>query len=114
MRISDWSSDVCSSDLTRDGPFRGCGHYRAERCRAADRLRVPAICAVQAHDGGRDYWFRVVGAATARAAVASCDPRAGAGIARSRPAGPIGRAACWERVVEYGDNLVAAVSLQKK
>src|SRR3546814_8326581 len=85
MRISDWSSDVCSSDLTRDGPFRGCGHYRAERCRAADRLRVPAICAVQAHDGGREYWFRVVGAATARAAVASRDPRAGAGIARSRP-----------------------------
>src|SRR3546814_1007630 len=38
MRISDWSSDVCSSDLPGKGRHRfPCGHHRRkaqERCRA--------------------------------------------------------------------------------
>src|SRR3546814_3947735 len=43
MRISDWSSDVCSSDLRtrrrrRGGGFRHCRHHRiAWRCRRALR-----------------------------------------------------------------------------
>src|SRR3546814_3899696 len=28
MRISDWSSDVCSSDLPRGGAVRGANHSR--------------------------------------------------------------------------------------
>src|SRR3546814_15792888 len=45
MRISDWSSDVCSSDLDR--PRRGCrrgqrGHARRGRRRAAPRPRRAA------------------------------------------------------------------------
>src|SRR3546814_1371616 len=31
MRISDWSSDVCSSDLTRVLPWRGVNHEQADR-----------------------------------------------------------------------------------
>src|SRR3546814_11020096 len=53
MRISDWSSDVCSSDLverSRDAPwarhqFHGCldfaRHERKERLAVTDQLRPP-------------------------------------------------------------------------
>src|SRR3546814_4841803 len=33
MRISDWSSDVCSSDLLRDPVDRALSHYHMERAR---------------------------------------------------------------------------------
>src|SRR3546814_21051816 len=50
MRISDWSSDVCSSDLLeaeRDAPRRGCRRQRQHRAHIA-ALRA-------AIDGGRDH-----------------------------------------------------------
>src|SRR3546814_1613432 len=41
MRISDWSSDVCSSDLPRGGRGRaapaGCPGWSARRSRSSDR-----------------------------------------------------------------------------
>src|SRR3546814_19960231 len=56
MRISDWSSDVCSSDLKKKGPRRSAGLFHAARlpgCPAAlpaarcDQIDVghPAIAA---------------------------------------------------------------------
>src|SRR3546814_8371967 len=38
MRISDWSSDVCSSDLTGDGNQREC----TDACAAGVVLAIPA------------------------------------------------------------------------
>src|SRR3546814_4200678 len=54
MRISDWSSDVCSSDLLRRSPCTisllqyGSGRWRSPRCcEASDRLasmRIAFLC----------------------------------------------------------------------
>src|SRR3546814_7346382 len=66
MRISDWSSDVCSSDLTRAGRAHrlaaagaGARRYRSHRHRGAlasnYRLHaagVAVLCAVLAEAGG--------------------------------------------------------------
>src|SRR3546814_15677188 len=42
MRISDWSSDVCSSDLSKDGRIRGLLQYHgAGTGRWAGRLVQP-------------------------------------------------------------------------
>src|SRR3546814_15715584 len=41
MRISDWSSDVCSSDLYRTDPDRRCGHHR--RRMGTDRGNPPHL-----------------------------------------------------------------------
>src|SRR3546814_5831731 len=46
MRISDWSSDVCSSDLGRDGGCGGAAQAVAElseRHRPEHRLRAAAL-----------------------------------------------------------------------
>src|SRR3546814_18231398 len=42
MRISDWSSDVCSSDLADQGACAVAGALRIEEENGADRL-VPAV-----------------------------------------------------------------------
>src|SRR3546814_14549267 len=41
MRISDWSSDVCSSDLTPSGPLEGVCNG-PEECRLATRQAIEA------------------------------------------------------------------------
>src|SRR3546814_13906236 len=105
MRISDWSSDVCSSDLvdpatpfgsllTDRAPGGDAGHGGGEKCGLAmgslpDAPDLPA----QLDAGGLEH-----------------------------PAAPllaqafdeIGRASCWERVFQYVYISVAAVSLKKK
>src|SRR3546814_7139800 len=44
MRISDWSSDVCSSDLAaRDNPEPRFGRYRRESRRSAREQRHPRL-----------------------------------------------------------------------
>src|SRR3546814_11490285 len=46
MRISDWSSDVCSSDLTTDGPKYPGGSFMGSYCSHTDMftwLKFPAI-----------------------------------------------------------------------
>src|SRR3546814_10241944 len=45
MRISDWSSDVCSSDLHHDDNALGSG--RARRARVFLRRRQLCLCAVR-------------------------------------------------------------------
>src|SRR3546814_10780777 len=50
MRISDWSSDVCSSDLPR---CQCLAHQR--RCRRNHTAQVPAVRVKRIHgDGGAD------------------------------------------------------------
>src|SRR3546814_17399470 len=102
MRISDWSSDVCSSDLVaavagiRGGPGAG----RPDRRVLAERGRRPA-------DGGRG---RTVGTPAANDRTHSrCRHRHPPPLGRQ-----IGRAACRERVCQYVEISVVAVTLKKK
>src|SRR3546814_19248055 len=94
MRISDWSSDVCSSDLAL--PHHGCDHGHAQRQarlgRAGDRLRLAALFRFHAGKsaGGVDE-----------------------GDHRQAEL-EIGRASCRERVCQYVKISVVAVSLKKK
>src|SRR3546814_6419983 len=54
MRISDWSSDVCSSDLGALGP-RGPGRAPGARLVEAARLRPGAGAGVRAHLRGHRH-----------------------------------------------------------
>src|SRR3546814_15029666 len=84
MRISDWSSDVCSSDLQSDD-----GDHEAE---ARDAERQVAFGVPVRRDVRRD------------AVVDEGDDAPG----------EIGRASCRERVCPYVSISVVAVSLKKK
>src|SRR3546814_17850650 len=103
MRISDWSSDVCSSDLCDDLRLDLGGAFEdVEDARVAEHagdlvLLGVAVAAV--------HLQRVVG-------VGPGDARA----QQFRHAGldEIGRASCRERVCQYWEISVVAVSLKKK
>src|SRR3546814_2264589 len=84
MRISDWSSDVCSSDLIA----AGSQHQQrlAVQRRAAEQVRHHVVIGRAA--GGEDH--------------------------RSWGEQEIGRASCRARVCKYVQISVVAVSLQKK
>src|SRR3546814_19365084 len=90
MRISDWSSDVCSSDLP-------C----AERKGSASRHRKRRAC----RNDQRAIAWKTCAAPDDRAVV-----DAGEGILRVE----IGRASCRERVCPYGSISVVAGSSKKK
>src|SRR3546814_15311827 len=102
MRISDWSSDVCSSDLTELPKvdlivIPGGFSY-------GDYLRCGAIAA---HS---PVMREVVARAKAGAAVLGvCN-----GFQILAETGQIGRASCRERVCQYVWISVVAVSLNKK
>src|SRR3546814_16504320 len=96
MRISDWSSDVCSSDLAAAGSEQGGeaehdeararGGKRKERLRhQISPLRLSAAC-----PGGRRW------------------------LSSLFTASEIGRASCRERVCKYASISVVHVSLTKK
>src|SRR3546814_12064913 len=94
MRISDWSSDVCSSDL--------CCRAAGTRCdEPADRRLEPRVGGERARRGG--------------GARRTCgrDER-GAAQARRPLVRQIGRALCRERVCQYVSISVVSVSLKKK
>src|SRR3546814_6618796 len=69
MRISDWSSDVCSSDLLAGGGERGAYQQPSDdrRCRSGPSQIVERDPRVDAHqgrgqqhrDGRRQQWARV-------------------------------------------------------
>src|SRR3546814_14013912 len=86
MRISDWSSDVCSSDLSLN-PGPKFGHPNAD----------PTV-----------YEHRTLKAAFRR--LGSCI----SGKLAVQFRGKIGRASCRERVCQYVSISVVAVSLKKK
>src|SRR3546814_12927196 len=87
MRISDWSSDVCSSDLHAIGALDGSGEL-------AQRLTHQA--SLQARQGIAHFAFDF-----------------GLGN-QSGHRVEIGRASCRERVCQYVYISVVAVSLKKK
>src|SRR3546814_16630494 len=119
MRISDWSSDVCSSDLFSgyDGPWHEI---------------TDAVGGITVGEAGEGFGQPLVGVDGAE--LATFDERGdhrpvvaalvGTGkqgifaIASQRPDrsfdGKIGRASCRERVCKYGSIAGVAVELKKK
>src|SRR3546814_16898253 len=110
MRISDWSSDVCSSDLSRARPRLLHAEMVQPRLSGGhiDRLLVsaeadrPARIAYGAPPCRRHDLLRDAGPHHRRAA----------GLCLLLP--EIGRASSRARVVQYGLISVVAVSLKKK
>src|SRR3546814_20608488 len=92
MRISDWSSDVCSSDLPGTRTGLGRGHEIA---------LLPLAIVVAAPEAGVGAW--VNGLSLASLAFLG-------GLAVDE----IGRASCRERMCKYVENSVDAVTLKKK
>src|SRR3546814_11115132 len=90
MRISDWSSDVCSSDLKPHSEPRSSGPHSGPPSRPSRRWSRPATCARAAR------------------------PRRAIRSKRCARAAQIGRAAGRERVCPYVSITVVAVSLTKK
>src|SRR3546814_19777926 len=94
MRISDWSSDVCSSDLIDRAMLRGKLRHHGENSGADARQFGGCVDAV----------FPMNGPNKARCSSLRAQ--------RSNP--EIGRASCRERVCKYVSISVVAVSLKKK
>src|SRR3546814_16969998 len=103
MRISDWSSDVCSSDLLQ--PVRLAGAVAVPQGQAGT-----ADGAARAPERRRDPG----GPAAGRDAVAPLLRDSDREPGHYLPRHPIGRASLRERVCQYVLNLVGAVSLKKK
>src|SRR3546814_12529933 len=98
MRISDWSSDVCSSDLLRE---HAAHHGRlVRRGRRGSRGSHGAALRLRARCPGRLL-------ATHRA-----QHQLTADLGVPRRQGQIGRASCRERVCQYGYIAVVAGSLK--
>src|SRR3546814_15566600 len=99
MRISDWSSDVCSSDLDADDALSAQGEAVANVAAARAALEAAQI----------DLGFtRIVAPIGGRIGRSAFTP--GALVTT----GQIGRASCRERVCQYVEISVVAVSLTKK
>src|SRR3546814_5292005 len=98
MRISDWSSDVCSSDLYRRKRY-GCGGVGGWR---RERRRDPE------HQPRERRRHQV------RQAAREQRLQAELGDHRALVRGENGRASCRERVCQYVYSSVGAASLQKK
>src|SRR3546814_11356255 len=110
MRISDWSSDVCSSDLSRQCD-RGHGRTEPDRRRSAGRgIAVPAARQLAGgHHRGARHSLLVLDDGDG-------DERVSRPRQSDEPwfAGQIGRASCRESVCQYVSISVVAVSLKKK
>src|SRR3546814_3717184 len=88
MRISDWSSDVCSSDLRRK---RAAGGPNSKKRKEPGRRTVPGADCVRAMHCPRMHREACQEPRPARREAAI----GGAGFLQ------IGRASCWERVCQY-------------
>src|SRR3546814_11824520 len=103
MRISDWSSDVCSSDLLAGADLSGA-------------------TLIKAHGGRADFTGAVLkGADLGKAEMARADftgaDFTGANLQkaeRGRAILEIGRAPCRGRECQYVENSLVAVALKKK
>src|SRR3546814_16486792 len=113
MRISDWSSDVCSSDLLRGAEHMARRHEAhadiadPDLFAIADGLRMSRLAITRAHDGERLRRGEHMAVAAARMVrMAVGDERAFRRKRRSDPEIPrrheIGRAAGRGRVCQYG------------
>src|SRR3546814_14067084 len=109
MRISDWSSDVCSSDLAS---IAGPGFINLRLTDATWRAELAAI-----HAEAEDYGRSSTGAGvTVNVEYVSANPTGPMHMGHCRGAvvGEIGRASCRERVCQYVSISGVAVSLKKK
>src|SRR3546814_18796881 len=120
MRISDWSSDVCSSDLPQ--PHHAASAFRSSEpsVKAPRRSRTCPVRPRSETEPGRRVvakgdWFsalRMGWSAPNRQVPLPHTPIAA--LDREQSRGAIGRASCRERVCKYVENPVVAVSLKKK
>src|SRR3546814_18302944 len=99
MRISDWSSDVCSSDLAAADNLEDRYRQQSDAARAAAQKAVQAAKDKAARDAEK------------RLAKVDSDL---AGKMAAAEADEIGRASCRERVCQYVLIAVGAESLKKK
>src|SRR3546814_12111016 len=108
MRISDWSSDVCSSDLLAIDPHRivGFGEQRGRHIEAWG-VAVQQITASLV----RAFAHAHIEVALIAVDLSLIDHRADL---RARLERTIGRASCRERGCQYVEISVVAVSLKKK
>src|SRR3546814_17157556 len=129
MRISDWSSDVCSSDLVHDGimfvPTAGA-RVQAIDAKTGEfiwdyRYRLPSgEWPSPLPNRGIALFADMVFLATPDAAIVAIDARTGKERWRAQDGDPsegfqqIGRASCRERVGQYVVISGVAVSLKKK
>src|SRR3546814_11755860 len=106
MRISDWSSDVCSSDL-RYARAASDEPIRPARIGSGTRELASAVTDTARH--------KLTSIAACRISMRSAPPHHNqemvAHVAQQRQ---IGRASCRARVCQYVSISVVAVSLQKK
>src|SRR3546814_16474487 len=105
MRISDWSSDVCSSDL----PWQwtpGNGTPRGHSIRVVQPHFL--------HDRGGDFLDRLGGGRQPRNAFPPHHAFGLGDFVAALGQLEIGRASCRERVCQYVSYSVAAVTLKKK
>src|SRR3546814_12393593 len=117
MRISDWSSDVCSSDLVHVGSggvaqraCLGSAHEMMFLLHLDDSLSGSGLWG---RKGSKNRPFR--GCQGVRGAGEAVSARASDAAASHRArAVEIGRASCRERVCQYGEIPVGAVSLKNK
>src|SRR3546814_16773027 len=109
MRISDWSSDVCSSDLSIDfdagetvGGFGSFDRWRAFLKQSAERSRLSRRAFIQA--GGAGLAVSTLGAAASTPAVAAVGRQWSqtADLVVVGSGAEIGRAAWRERVGHTG------------
>src|SRR3546814_14847139 len=111
MRISDWSSDVCSSDLA----FGGEHDVRRVEITMHQYRSLPHIVGDQGVEGIAQY--RLLGFVQYGLAVLLCIPFGENGQFLAQPlriVGQIGRASGRERVCQYVYISVVAVPLKKK
>src|SRR3546814_20564445 len=115
MRISDWSSDVCSSDLDMDETRHAGGAGRIDDMRGRGRVACLEIGAGRDVDDAGDVEQRVAARGHLDQAVGSVEGAGDPGRALGRllrPAGQgagIGRASGWARVCQYWSISVVAV-----
>src|SRR3546814_19131228 len=111
MRISDWSSDVCSSDLRRNG----VGKSTLLRLLTGELSPASGSIAV---DGSIAMLRQTVQVAAHENIADLFDARAGLAMLRKAEAGEaileIGKASCRERVWQYVEYAVVPVHIKKK
>src|SRR3546814_13965482 len=116
MRISDWSSDVCSSDLTpeRPGPDPDAEAVAVDESPSEhDMSRAPAAAAADPAPAYRRKARRAWSGDLVRN-LRLCDGWDRGGQARERYPAGIGSASCRERVCQFVSISVGGVALQKK
>src|SRR3546814_1418550 len=87
MRISDWSSDVCSSDLGDENSAQDVGAFNAA---VASLQEATGACVVVVHHSGKN---KAAGARGSSALLGAIDTEI--------EIDAIGRASCRERVCQY-------------